>query len=167
MPHATNDRLIHAAIKDGKVRVDAETGHVEINGWRARGQRSGYLTVTAKGQSVLAHRVMWIYHYPQTPETLQVNHRNGRRWDNRLSNLELVTPTDNVRHAVGREYAAVNDLDESDSVLDSDWLATVMALAARGDATVDEIHALKRLTPINDSDPQPFASRRLSRSIHT
>lgn len=45
-----------------------------------------------------AHRGVWIAAHGRIPGTYQINHRNGHRWDNRLENLDMVTPGDNVRH---------------------------------------------------------------------
>lgn len=55
----------------------------------------------------MAHRIIWLNATGEIPTGLQVNHRNGRRWDNRLANLELVTPSGNVRHGFGLPHDAL------------------------------------------------------------
>lgn len=72
----------------------------------------GYLrlSVTVDGESfnVLAHRLVWRVFYGPIPDGKEVNHRNGNKADNSPSNLELVSPSGNVRHSLdvlGRQRA--------------------------------------------------------------
>lgn len=65
--------------------------------------RSGYLCVViGKPQKPrLVHRlVMAAFHYPVSGRSIQVNHIDGNKANNRLSNLEYVTPRENWAHAV-------------------------------------------------------------------
>lgn len=69
----------------------------------------GYLRVyvgvpTHPGASLraLAHRVVWAFHNGPIPEGMEINHKNGIRDDNRLENLEILTPSANVRHRFDR-----------------------------------------------------------------
>lgn len=55
-----------------------------------------------------AHRVVWIAAYGEIPGMYEINHENGRRWDNRLANLELVTHADNMRHAYRLPYTGIS-----------------------------------------------------------
>jgi len=62
--------------------------------------RDGYVVVFDRGVFVgMAHRLIWEHVYGQIPLGLQVNHINGVKWDNRIENLELVTPSENLKHA--------------------------------------------------------------------
>lgn len=49
--------------------------------------------------SAMAHRVIWIASNGPIPEGLEINHKNGKKGDNRLDNLELVTPSENTVHS--------------------------------------------------------------------
>lgn len=45
------------------------------------------------------HRIIYEAVNGPIPDGMQINHINGIKTDNRIGNLELVTPTDNKRHA--------------------------------------------------------------------
>ncbi|MBJ7900265.1 MAG: hypothetical protein GC158_10175 [Cyanobacteria bacterium RI_101] len=62
--------------------------------------KSGYLSLTCNGKFYLAHRLVYETFFGEIPDGWQVNHINGVKSDNRLENLEVVTPQENMRHAV-------------------------------------------------------------------
>lgn len=67
----------------------------------------GYLVVglrfgSAHSNSKLVHRVVWEAFNGPIPTGLQINHINEDKTDNRLENLELVTPSKNIQHSVNR-----------------------------------------------------------------
>lgn len=45
------------------------------------------------------HRLVAMFYLENYSETLQVNHKNGIKTDNRVENLEMVTNRENVLHA--------------------------------------------------------------------
>lgn len=64
----------------------------------------GYLQVTlwnnGKGKSFPVHRLVALNFLDNTDNKRDVNHKNGIKTDNRLENLEFVTPSENNYHAV-------------------------------------------------------------------
>lgn len=66
-------------------------------------QKTGYLAVALhknkKQYIITVHRLVAETFIPNPQHKTQVNHKNGIRTDDRLENLEWVTPRENVRHA--------------------------------------------------------------------
>lgn len=54
-----------------------------------------------------AHRIVWMARFGPIPANLVINHRNRRRWDNRIANLDLTDRSGNTRHAFGGGYPHV------------------------------------------------------------
>lgn len=46
------------------------------------------------------HRAIWEAVHGEIPDGLEINHINGVKDDNRIENLELVTPKENTAHAI-------------------------------------------------------------------
>lgn len=69
-------------------------------------KRRGYLSVDLckqnKKKTIFVHRLVAINFMPideELQKKLEVNHKNANKQDNRLENLEWVTPFENVQHA--------------------------------------------------------------------
>lgn len=55
----------------------------------------GYLMGIVLGNSMLAHRVAWAIHYGEIP-SLDIDHKNCNKKDNRIENLRLATGSQNA-----------------------------------------------------------------------
>lgn len=66
--------------------------------------RDGYPEVClrrdGRAKNRRVHRLVWIAFNGPIPSGLQINHINGAKSDNRIENLELVTPRENTLHAI-------------------------------------------------------------------
>jgi hypothetical protein len=67
----------------------------------------GYIRIRVDGIKIMAHRLAWFYVYGEWPKR-SIDHRNGVRADNRLSNLRDVEHWQNLRNRVGRGTSKVN-----------------------------------------------------------
>jgi len=61
----------------------------------------GYYRVKVLGRSYSAHRLAWAITYNEWP-TLEVDHINRIKTDNRIANLRLVNKSENMLNRVGR-----------------------------------------------------------------
>ena len=54
---------------------------------------AGYRQITISRKKYLIHRLIWVYHYGETPT--QIDHINGQRSDNRIENLRECSYSEN------------------------------------------------------------------------
>ena len=61
-----------------------------------------YIVIRIKKEtkSLKVHRLIWCYRNGKIKEGLEVNHKNGKKDDNRIENLEVVTKIQNMRRAI-------------------------------------------------------------------
>ena len=57
-----------------------------------------YRSIKYKGQDYLSHRLAWLYIHGYLPDG-QIDHINGDRADNRISNLRVTTNSQNAKNA--------------------------------------------------------------------
>jgi hypothetical protein len=66
--------------------------------------RGGYTRLKfnyeGKRYQILVHRVVYSFFNGEIPDGMQINHIDGDKKNNALSNLELVTPRENTLHAI-------------------------------------------------------------------
>lgn len=55
----------------------------------------GYIVINILNKTYTAHRLAWLYIYGEMPSST-LDHINGIRIDNRIANLRVVTPSQNI-----------------------------------------------------------------------
>lgn len=117
---------------DGKVR-NIKTGKI-LKYWI---DRDGYyrttISINKKSYHTGTHRFVAIAFIPNPDNLPEVNHKNGKKWDNRVENLEWVTTQENVQHAfyTGLKYATLGE-DNSLSVYTEKQIRKVCSLLEKG-----------------------------------
>jgi len=105
--HNLSERIVINDVHPGLLRIDRE-GRVwrskKGGGWvRAESLARSYYQVRVQHDGVryyvTAARLVWQYFNGDIVDGLCINHINGIKLDNRPENLELVTYSENIKHA--------------------------------------------------------------------
>lgn len=70
---------------------------------RPWGKRGSYLRIQlrkdGRSKDLAVHHIVWAAFFGGRPKGFEINHKNGSKRDNRADNLELVTHSENIKHA--------------------------------------------------------------------
>jgi len=70
---------------------------------KGRVQKNGYMlhqfSIGNRSHWMSTHRIVWVTFRGAIPRGLQINHKDGNKLNNKLSNLELVSASQNIKHA--------------------------------------------------------------------
>jgi len=67
-------------------------------------KRGGYQRIHLNGKAYPSHRLIYIYHYGDIPDNLEIDHINRIKDDNRIENLRLVTSQENMFNRPANGY---------------------------------------------------------------
>ena len=113
-----DERILLQMASDGILRIDSDgliwrlrKKHKEWDGYRDCTHRllgqdnHGYIRICTRDpegvtRKAQAHRLVFMCYNGDIPEGLQINHRDGVKHNNRVENLELMTPSQQMIHAV-------------------------------------------------------------------
>ena len=190
----SNEDAVYAMVAAGMLRID-EDGRVWRTGFRRHGQvypcaerraenqtGRGYLQVRVlidgHRYHTSAHRLVWRHFRGPIPPGLVINHIDGQKAHNRIDNLEVVTQSENVRHAY--RLGLIDEYGERNPAAKlTDRQVTAIRLAyARGNVTQQQLadkygtahqtvskivrgeRRSRQLGPIRPEDNRHIASRR-------
>lgn len=104
---------------------------------------TGYAMVraTLDGARVvgLAHRLVWQHNHGDIPDGLVINHKNGLKDDNRPSNLEVATYSENTKHAYRTGLMDEHGERNPASTLSDHDVGAIRAAYAAGGVTMVEL----------------------------
>lgn len=83
--------------EDG-VCINTETGHIK-KPFISRGYKKVKLWKNGKSKNMLIHRMVALKYIPNPDNKPQVNHIDGNKLNNNVSNLEWCTREENMQHA--------------------------------------------------------------------
>lgn len=88
---------------DGKIETLITTsGKISSkNIWRTTGSKTkkGYIDIKFRNRKIFVHRLSYALAYGLFDESMHINHIDGNKLNNHPYNLELVTRTENMKHA--------------------------------------------------------------------
>jgi hypothetical protein len=151
--HRQAERKLIALVNDGTFEIDRQgriwrlrkkfgcrwygTKIIDVPRQRAEHQiPSGYLQIRAviDGKRIygMAHRLVWQYFYGEIPDGMVINHKNGLKNDNCPENLEVVTYSENMKHAY--KHGLTNEWGEKNpgAKLTDSEIETIRGLYATG-----------------------------------
>ena len=85
--------VARVATRGGRKMWRPMAGRIDGNGYA-----SVPLSRLGKQKVRLIHRVVWEAFHGPIPHKIEINHKNGIKFDNRLTNFELVTRQENMKH---------------------------------------------------------------------
>ncbi len=108
------------------------SGRVLTQSDHAQGYKVVSLWVSNKSSTQLAHRVIAAAFLGKCPEGYDVNHKDGNKHNNAVSNLEYVTRAQNIRHAINTGLMSVTGINNPASKLNEQQVRDIRAMHEQG-----------------------------------
>lgn len=74
---------------------------IAIGTFAGQPRKDGYLQISFRGRKILSHRIAWVIETGQWP-SMEIDHINRVRHDNRFKNLRDVSHSENIRNSFRR-----------------------------------------------------------------
>lgn len=71
---------------------------------------TGYVRIHINGKAEYVHRVIWEHVNGPIPKGMHVDHINGNKSDNRITNLRLVSPSQNAQNRYGAAKGTLSNV---------------------------------------------------------
>lgn len=140
-------------LRAGKLKYVPETGKI----WRVAKSgrytmpvsvllpgdtKYGYKRLSSQYGQAMQHRVIWEYCVGPIPSEMQINHKDLNKGNNRFTNLEVVTRSENVQHAIrgGRQFGCPG-LRHHMAKLTDEQIIEAKRLHTSGEMTLREVAA--------------------------
>lgn len=115
----------------------------KINNRTENHDKDGYLQFSLKNKMVRSHHIISYLIFGERMIGKQINHIDGNKENNKPTNLELATPSDNVRHAFNNGLKeAKKGIDSTSSKLTETDVVNIRKLRSEGKTllTIAEIY---------------------------
>lgn len=119
-----NDRVVTRAVTPHRIDAIVSTGYRHVN-----------VTIDREQVGTLAHRLVWRHFKGPIPAGLTINHKNGRKGDNRPRNLETATYSEQMTHAYRTGLKDEHGEKNPAAKLTNATVATIRRIYARGGTT--------------------------------
>jgi hypothetical protein len=104
---------------------------------------SGYIQIRVMVDNTrivgAAHRLVWQWFNGDIPVGREINHKNGIKDDNRPCNLEVVSPSENRRHAYSIGLSDEHGEDNPSAKLSDNEVVQIRIAYASGDFTIADL----------------------------
>lgn len=117
----------YSACTDGRVRND-KTGRVLKPSKNKVGYATSKLTLHGEAKTINMHRVVANAFWGDAPEGMIINHQDGNRMNNALSNLEYVTRSANVLHGRRKAMRSAQNPEDLALISREQWAEVVRLL---------------------------------------
>lgn len=101
-PHITHKTLIETFNYENSTGIfrwaEKATKKALIGKVAGSFDNDGYRQIKINKRVYREHRLAWFYVYGEMPNGFLIDHRNGIKSDNRINNLRLSTPSENMRN---------------------------------------------------------------------